>query len=50
MLMVINHMIDRVDQTRQISAMKTKRLQTHNDNSRDISPAQVEEISDSEGE
>ena len=52
MLMAINHVTDGVDQTAQISPMKTKRLQTHNQYSREISP-EVEEtdtISESDKE
>lgn len=49
--MTINHVTDRVDETLQISPMKTKRQQTYNYNSREILPAEVEEtgsISDSD--
>ena len=40
--MAVNHVTDRVDQTLQISPVKTKRLQACNHNSREISPAKVE--------
>ena len=49
--MTINHVTDRVDETLQISPMKTKRQQTYNYNSREILPAELEEtgsISDSD--
>lgn len=44
MLMAINLVRDKVDQTPKISTMKTKRLQPHNHNTREISQAEVEEI------
>ena len=43
MLMVINYVTDTADQRPQILPMKRKRLQTHNHDSREISPTEVEE-------